>query len=86
MGTDKDVSTGAVSVIESHNNILFDLKRDAPVVVRLKDKEFNLEQAQKLLGLEVGSTVCDTGFEKILDGKMPEKSKAYELGFKKIEN
>ncbi|MFA7636764.1 MAG: right-handed parallel beta-helix repeat-containing protein [Monoglobales bacterium] len=78
-------SSGFVNVIASHNNIIFDVEKDEPTVIKIDGKEYNLKEAQKLLGLEIGSTVFDTGFEKIKDGNMPQNSEAYALGFKRIQ-
>ena len=78
---------GHTHVLGARGNILFDRKRDKTIVVKIGDKEFDLEEAQKRLGLECNSIADDPQFVDLenFDLRLKETSPAYKLLFKPID-
>ncbi len=77
---------GFVHVLSANNNLMFDTKRETKIM-RIHDKEYSLEEARTILGLETDGVVADPLFTNPEQGDFTLKkdSPAWEIGFRPID-
>ena len=81
----RNFNCGHTHVMASHNNIIFDNQKDKAVVLIIGDKEYGLEEVQRLFGLENGTIEADPKFTSIgKDFSLSIDSPAYKIGFRPI--
>ncbi len=79
--------SGSVHSIAAHENLIFDLQKENPTVIKVADTEYNLTEAQNAFGLEEGTLSADPCFSDYEnnDFSLKDHSPAYHIGFKPID-
>ncbi len=83
----EDEDSGSVHNISTCSNLIYDRKYPSPVLLKIGDREYSLEEVQNIFGLEEGGVIADPMFEDFdnNDFTLKPDSPAIALGFKPID-
>lgn len=78
--------SGNVQMLASKNNLIYDVSGDVKII-KINEKEYTPEEAEKMFNLDMGSIAADPQFEDFEnnDFKLKNTSPALKIGFKPID-